>query len=155
MAEPNQSDFRVTIHDQDTQFTFHPDGIIISSIALSEQRRRNAIDNLNDVLGLMNHFYTDIEETIMEQVLEESLTHYKTSERKPDVRLKINKEKYKDVKRQDEKHCTICMDDYNDDSNVSILKCSHIFHSKCISEWGMYKAECPVCRDNIIVKDPI
>jgi hypothetical protein len=42
--------------------------------------------------------------------------------------------------------CSICIDEFDDNDGVDILKCNHVFHTKCITEWGHYKCECPICR---------
>jgi len=50
-------------------------------------------------------------------------------------------EKYKD--------CVICLDSFEKDSKLRILKCDHGFHVDCIDKWLTdcnYK--CPVCRDD-------
>ena len=42
---------------------------------------------------------------------------------------------YKNINKElREKHttCSICIDDFNDDSNIRIIKCKHIFHKDCI-----------------------
>jgi len=41
--------------------------------------------------------------------------------------------------------CSICLDKIND--NISLLKCSHIFHTKCIEKWT--RDNCPICRKEI------
>ena len=50
---------------------------------------------------------------------------------------------YKDKHIQEE--CAICLDKIND--NISLLKCSHIFHGKCLDKW--YNKTCPICRKEI------
>jgi hypothetical protein len=42
--------------------------------------------------------------------------------------------------------CAICSDEFENTDIVSTLDCKHIFHEKCIREWGCYKPECPVCK---------
>ena len=45
--------------------------------------------------------------------------------------------------------CVICLNEMNND--VIMLKCNHMFHSKCILDWNVYGngKTCPVCRKNI------
>ena len=45
--------------------------------------------------------------------------------------------------------CTICSEDYNDNDDISSLSCEHVYHTKCIVEWGHYNPCCPVCRKDI------
>ena len=53
------------------------------------------------------------------------------------------KKKYKNEK------CSICLDEFNGD--ISISKCHHIFHYKCISSYidNTDKKDCPICRSNL------
>ena len=52
-------------------------------------------------------------------------------------------------KKYDE--CSICTDKYEKKDEVSVLDCGHIYHSKCINEWGKYKPSCPVCKREISI----
>lgn len=45
--------------------------------------------------------------------------------------------------------CSICTDKYDNKEEVSVLDCGHIYHPKCINEWGKYKPSCPVCKAEI------
>jgi len=49
--------------------------------------------------------------------------------------------------------CTICTDDFVDSDMVSVMMCNHIFHQRCIHEWGHYKNSCPTCR-TLIKENP-
>ena len=52
----------------------------------------------------------------------------------------MNKEKYKE--------CAICLEEYNDEDKVRILKCEHGYHKECIDKWlTNCNYKCPVCRD--------
>jgi hypothetical protein len=76
-----------------------------------------------------------------------------------DVKNVVNKEdldklpvfSYTDEKIDKEKHktCSICLEDFDDESKLRLLKCEHSFHTECIDKWLTdcnYK--CPVCRDD-------
>ena len=45
--------------------------------------------------------------------------------------------------------CSICLVDFETNDSVTLLKCNHCFHIKCIEEWSTIKAECPNCREKI------
>lgn len=53
--------------------------------------------------------------------------------------------------------CTICMDPLGE--FLSVLKCGHKFHSKCIIEYGVKhnnkELTCPLCRDKILTNDSV
>jgi len=45
-------------------------------------------------------------------------------------------------------NCSICIDDYKEDTKIRQLKCLHIFHKKCIDQWLLSNNKfCPYCRD--------
>jgi len=45
--------------------------------------------------------------------------------------------------------CTICIEDFKEEYYIVKLDCGHLFHEECITEWGLYKQECPVCKKEI------
>ncbi|ESO11559.1 hypothetical protein HELRODRAFT_71299 [Helobdella robusta] len=45
--------------------------------------------------------------------------------------------------------CRICLEDFQNKSFVSELKCRHSFHFDCIKEWFNGKSSCPTCRSEI------
>jgi hypothetical protein len=52
----------------------------------------------------------------------------------------LNKDKYVE--------CSICLSEYNEDSQIRLLKCDHGFHPECVDQWlKNYKYNCPVCRN--------
>lgn len=42
--------------------------------------------------------------------------------------------------------CSICLDNFEEDENISTLKCNHSFHNKCIEMWLDTNFTCPMCR---------
>ena len=51
--------------------------------------------------------------------------------------------------------CSICLENFNKKSKVSITSCSHVFHYKCIHEWLFKNILCPKCPNcnNEILKE--
>ena len=49
----------------------------------------------------------------------------------------------------DTKRCPICIADYNEGEEATILPCSHNFHTNCISKWFETSLTCPLCRFRI------
>jgi len=45
--------------------------------------------------------------------------------------------------------CSICLESYRSGQEVSILSCSHEYHSSCIGEWMLKNRSCPMCRKDI------
>ncbi|KAI3983740.1 hypothetical protein MKX01_001144 [Papaver californicum] len=50
---------------------------------------------------------------------------------------------------KDGEDCSICLQILEVGDNALILKCSHIFHEKCMSEWLRIKPNCPVCKFDV------
>ena len=43
--------------------------------------------------------------------------------------------------------CSICIESFKPESNVSTTRCGHVFHTKCITTWLQHgKTNCPQCR---------
>lgn len=82
---------------------------------------------------------------IIERILlQEDRHHDRTEESK----INITSQLYETTnKKYDE--CSICTENYQDNDEVSVLKCFHIFHYKCIDEWGHYSTTCPICKQEI------
>ena len=49
------------------------------------------------------------------------------------------------------KECSICLDQFKQNTSILKLNCNHIFHYDCINEWIFRKPECPECRRNIFI----
>ncbi|TKA77815.1 hypothetical protein B0A55_04591 [Friedmanniomyces simplex] len=49
--------------------------------------------------------------------------------------------------------CTICMDEVDVGSTVTVLPCSHWFHADCIKAWLSEHDTCPHCRQGIMPKE--
>ena len=41
--------------------------------------------------------------------------------------------------------CIICLEDMKYNEDLILVKCSHIYHSKCIEIWLKKKSICPLC----------
>ena len=50
----------------------------------------------------------------------------------------------------DQNECIICFENLYD-FNISVLKCGHFFHYKCIKKWSEKNNICPLCNTNIII----
>ena len=50
--------------------------------------------------------------------------------------------------------CVICLYNVKNcrKSNISVLKCKHVYHRECIDKWKKQynNLTCPLCRDNIV-----
>ncbi|KAF3523969.1 hypothetical protein F2Q69_00049456 [Brassica cretica] len=46
----------------------------------------------------------------------------------------------------DEKRCTVCLEDFEPKETVMVTPCKHMFHEDCIVPWLKSKGQCPLCR---------
>ena len=60
----------------------------------------------------------------------------------------IFESQYKYSKPQEDKFCSICLDE---DKKVTCLirKCRHEFHESCLTEWLKKDGSCPYCRSSL------
>ncbi|KAH9096778.1 hypothetical protein LEN26_017332 [Aphanomyces euteiches] len=49
----------------------------------------------------------------------------------------------------DDAMCSICLEDMEADDSCVRLRCHHIFHTNCVSEWLRGHFTCPLCRDDV------
>jgi len=63
----------------------------------------------------------------------------KRSKRKPWPSQKLSEEL-----RRHGSTCTVCLEDFQDDDDVSLLPCGHLFHSTCINSWYVIRGTCPL-----------
>jgi predicted transcriptional regulator len=63
---------------------------------------------------------------------------------------KIPTSVYKNISsmhKEKNNNCSVCRDEYNDNDEVKILNCEHVFHIDCIDNWlKNYSHKCPCCR---------
>ena len=47
-----------------------------------------------------------------------------------------------------QKECLICLDEFNIGEQLSILKCEHCYHEKCLKDWikKIKQILCPLCK---------
>ncbi len=50
---------------------------------------------------------------------------------------------------QGNNECNICQEEFNNDTIVTRLPCSHLFHDPCITPWLKVNGTCPTCRMSV------
>ena len=108
------------------------------------------VDEIVDgfVSSIFNGFVSDPIDGVIARSFEEQKTLDKQNEE-----MKLTSVKYKDLSIVKETSCSVCLIDYEETDDISIIKCGHFFHTKCIQEWTTYKTNCPVCRKEIKEED--
>jgi len=152
-----------------TNIFLNQTGNIINDLYLNStgaNLSNSQIDSLNNIIPNLGNIYSVIHTRAMNGDLDDTIeinidvpfgtvtsTNSRTKTRdvineKELQELKIveyknleNKEKYEE--------CSICLNEYTDESKLRLLKCEHGFHPECVDQWlKEYKYNCPVCRDN-------
>ena len=49
--------------------------------------------------------------------------------------------------------CCICLSDFDENEEIGITDCFHVFHYCCLIDWGKYKTSCPLCLEKIAFND--
>ena len=64
--------------------------------------------------------------------------------------MKINQTiiDFKNKKKDNFHECVICLEEMKTGENLTVIQCSHIYHSKCIQTWAKKKRICPLCDYN-------
>lgn len=104
--------------------------------------RYNIVEIIDFISTNENIGTFEMSSSVLNNIFDEQLI------RRP-VALDITSQKYVNIINKDCKECSICYEDFNNDSSVSLLKCGHYFHTKCIKKWGNRNNTCPVCRKEI------
>jgi len=47
---------------------------------------------------------------------------------------------------EEKRACSICLESFEKDEMLKTLTCFHSFHQKCIDNWLIRVANCPVCK---------
>ena len=50
---------------------------------------------------------------------------------------------------EEKKECIICLINFKKSDKITILPCTHMFHSYCVESWLKAKDFCPVCKIKI------
>ena len=95
-----------------------------------EERNNNGQEN-SEIL------YNDSELDILEQ-------NNFNVENIPDITLENVSEL-----NDENKICSICLEEYKNNDIIKKLPCNHNFHSECVKIWLSNKTTCPVCRTDL------
>ena len=112
----------------------------MNAMILSERYLSSSETFMNTILNNNRNY---------ERILQESFETQPEIE-KTDHIVETESYKYSEIKDKiDDKDCCICLSEFEDDCEVSILMCTHVLHKDCMIEWGKYKQSCPVCREEV------
>lgn len=100
--------------------------------------------HVSDSFGDGSGFYSDIPYLLQAMTIiePENFTH-----KNPSIVLDLHTRKCS--KSEISKECAVCLEKIKEDDIITTIDCAHTFHYSCITEWGKYKQECPLCRTRI------
>jgi len=100
------------------------------------------LDSIGAGLNTSNHQHNDVRVT-MQGDENKALTYIK----------------YKDITEQycsthsivKTTDCTICLENFQNEDDILITGCKHLFHKKCAEQWlNNYSVKCPICKKKIV-----
>ena len=111
---------------------------LMMNIINNHNQNQNQNNNQNNNLFNIFNVFNSLTNPPLQTITEESINNLEC--------IPFN-EINKDVKEMNSEHCTICQENYNDDDNILILGCNHVFHPECIRPWlSTCSNLCPICR---------
>ena len=80
---------------------------------------------------------------------DEVLRKQKLKELETLLKKVIKPKKYTNEIAQYNFNCTICLEEFNDESTVGVTQCKHVFHYTCLKKWlnqNVLELRCPNCN---------
>jgi hypothetical protein len=50
-----------------------------------------------------------------------------------------------------DRHCSICLGDYEEGETLCLLPCRHTYHDDCLNVWISAHAKCPLCNYDLLL----
>ena len=50
-----------------------------------------------------------------------------------------------------DQECIICLDGFNKNDHVALIKCGHKYHAECLYKWLLKRPVCPLCDEELII----
>lgn len=109
---------------------------------------------INIQQNFYNEFSNRLSEELMKHTIEDSIKRSITSilYKKPTDMFTEKSKKIK--KKEKDKTCPICLDNFQENQFKRTLHCSHEYHKKCIDKWinKFSNHSCPTCRSDPFLK---
>ncbi|XP_028778435.1 probable E3 ubiquitin-protein ligase XERICO [Neltuma alba] len=59
-------------------------------------------------------------------------------------------------KHPEEHDCSVCLSQFEPESEVNRLSCGHLFHKDCLEKWlGYWNITCPLCRTPLLPEEEV
>lgn len=50
----------------------------------------------------------------------------------------------------EQEQCVVCRIEYDEDDEIALLPCNHVYHPECIAQWLRQKKSCPHCGVEVV-----
>ena len=47
--------------------------------------------------------------------------------------------------------CLICLEEYYEGQQLTVIKCGHLYHKPCLDSWFLKKKTCPLCDEQLTI----
>jgi uncharacterized protein YuzB (UPF0349 family) len=124
---------------------------VTEDLTLDNMLTENTSRDFEDFTEVNNH----IIDTLFNYVVNTTFSDFTYTDLNElnDVKITLSKEQFDKFEKMDVSesdkltNCSICMDNYELNEKMIILKCNHTYHEKCIENWLCnQKVTCPICR---------
>ncbi len=120
--------------------SLHGSSLLNEIMFLSRIFNMRSDESLTHILNLVNN--------VMENNNEEKQTA--TAEQIKELSSEVYETVGLENKTKNSEFCTICQENYSNESKLKILPCGHFFHCDCIEPWLLNCSSlCPICRKKI------
>lgn len=120
-------------------------------------------DNVEEQMTVIREILRDLQEAelnVVQQVMNIIDVFLPAAEPVPppmeNVKLVVRRKEMEKLKivifsdlQTDETNCSICLEDFEVDSELYVIPCTHLFHVNCLEKWVTENYKCPVCRGEI------
>jgi hypothetical protein len=137
--------------------------ILRCTISVDTNEHNNEHDNNNNIRILRQEYRNQLIEMTNNQYNLKD-TDYEIDRKiihalQEKYKIKINYNNYYKTKKfvlkknNHDKHCIICLQNYEYQDKVSFMECEHKFHYNCLKTWLNENPSCPICREDVINDD--
>ena len=130
------------------RYYLNPDDTISveTTTVISHNMSRNydSLTGLEEIIRMSNNITINNYNNVILSFLQDLIPENPIFNKK----IVYEKKKYRDLETE-HKVCPICLEEFQEEDEVAVLECGHIFRPECIEKWGVKKPQCPMCKKEI------
>ena len=110
----------------------------------------NGMSPVDGLFSLLTMLGTNrMQDVLVDEAIQNSMDD-EVLRRREGIELDLKEQKYHTTSGKYDS-CVVCCETFNHSESVAVLPCGHVFHPKCVGEWGKYSPVCPTCKSPIPV----